>query len=140
MNLITMCIINFYRGVTTMHTVLRLPDVKRSTGLSLAIYLRITRGTFPKPVSLGGRAVGWLEAEVQQWLERRIEASRSAQTWGQLWGRDAILELKTVRGHQHLWQQYDFSMTIRIAKTVFEVQRCRPEYRKLSSRQNRECP
>ena len=60
-----------------MHTVLRLPDVKRSTGLSLAIYLRITRGTFPKPVSLGGRAVGWLEAEVQQWLERRIEASRS---------------------------------------------------------------
>jgi len=28
-------------------------------------------------VSLGGRAVGWLEAEVQQWLQRRIEASRS---------------------------------------------------------------
>ena len=25
----------------------------------------------------GGRAVGWLEAEVQQWLQRRIEASRS---------------------------------------------------------------
>jgi prophage regulatory protein len=36
-----------------------------------------TQGTFPKPVSLGGRAVGWLEAEVQQWLQRRIEASRS---------------------------------------------------------------
>jgi predicted DNA-binding transcriptional regulator AlpA len=35
-----------------------------------------TQGTFPKPVSLGGRAVGWLEAEVQQWLQRRIEASR----------------------------------------------------------------
>jgi hypothetical protein len=31
-------------------------------------------------VSLGGRAVGWLEAEVQQWLERRIEASRSEGT------------------------------------------------------------
>jgi len=28
-------------------------------------------------VSLGGRAVGWLEAEIQQWLQRRIEASRS---------------------------------------------------------------
>ena len=64
-----------------MHTILRLPDVKRSTGLSRStIYLRITRGTFPKPVSLGGRAVGWLEAEVQQWLERRIEASRSEGT------------------------------------------------------------
>ena len=61
-----------------MHTILRLPDVKRSTGLSRStIYLRIGRGTFPKPVSLGGRAVGWLEAEVQQWLQRRIEASRS---------------------------------------------------------------
>jgi prophage regulatory protein len=61
-----------------MHTILRLPAVKRSTGLSRStIYLRIAQGTFPKPVSLGGRAVGWLEAEVQQWLQRRIEASRS---------------------------------------------------------------
>ncbi len=61
-----------------MHTILRLPDVKRSTGLSRStIYLRIAQGTVPKPVSLGGRAVGWLEAEVQQWLQRRIEASRS---------------------------------------------------------------
>jgi prophage regulatory protein len=61
-----------------MHTILRLPDVKRSTGLSRStIYLRIGQGTFPKPVSLGGRAVGWLEAEVQQWLQRRIETSRS---------------------------------------------------------------
>jgi prophage regulatory protein len=61
-----------------LHTILRLPDVKRSTGLSRStIYLRISQGTFPKPVSLGGRAVGWLEAEIQAWLERRIEASRS---------------------------------------------------------------
>jgi prophage regulatory protein len=52
--------------------------VKRSTGLSRStIYLRISQGTFPKPVSLGGRAVGWLEAEVQQRLQRRIDASRS---------------------------------------------------------------
>jgi prophage regulatory protein len=62
-----------------MHTILRLPDVKRSTGLSRSTiyYLRITQGTFPKPVSLGGRAVGWLEAEIQQWLQGQIEASRS---------------------------------------------------------------
>ena len=47
------------------HTILRLPAVKTSTGLSRStIYLRITQGTFPKPVSLGGRAVGWLEAEI----------------------------------------------------------------------------
>ena len=70
---------NFQRGVTTMHNILRLPDVKRSTGLSRStIYLRIAQGTFPKPVSLGGRAVGWLEAEIQEWLQRQIEASRKA--------------------------------------------------------------
>ena len=80
-----------------MHTILRLPDVKRSTGLSRStIYLRITRGTFPKPVSLGGRAVGWLEAEVQQWLERRIEASRSEGTdVGAALGAPRIFEMKT---------------------------------------------
>jgi prophage regulatory protein len=62
-----------------MHTILRLPEVKRSTGLSRStIYLRVAEGKFPKPVSLGGRAVGWLEAEVQDWLQRRIDASRKA--------------------------------------------------------------
>ena len=62
-----------------MHTILRLPEVKRSTGLSRStIYLRIAEGKFPKPVSLGGRAVGWLEVEIQEWQDRRIEASRSS--------------------------------------------------------------
>jgi prophage regulatory protein len=60
-----------------MHNILRLPAVTTSTGLSRStIYLRISQGTFPKPVSLGGRAVGWLEAEIQDWLQQRIEASR----------------------------------------------------------------
>jgi len=59
------------------HTILRLPAVKASTGLSRStIYLRMAEGTFPKPVSLGGRSVGWVELEIQQWLEQRIEASR----------------------------------------------------------------
>lgn len=61
------------------HTILRLPAVKASTGLSRSsIYLRVAEGTFPKPVGLGGRAVGWLEAEIQDWLRQRIEASRRA--------------------------------------------------------------
>jgi len=64
----------------TSHTILRLPEVRRSTGLSRStIYLRIAEGKFPKPVRLGGRAVGWLEAEVQDWLRQRIEASRRAE-------------------------------------------------------------
>jgi prophage regulatory protein len=63
------------------HNILRLPAVKARTGLSRStIYLRISEGGFPVPVSLGGRAVGWLEAEIQEWLEHRIEASRKART------------------------------------------------------------
>ena len=59
------------------HTILRLPNVKASTGLSRStIYLRISQGTFPKPVKLGGRAVGWVQTEVQEWLQQQIEASR----------------------------------------------------------------
>lgn len=58
--------------------ILRLPEVKVRTGLSRStIYLRISEGSFPKPVSLGSRAVGWIEEEIQQWLKQRIESSRT---------------------------------------------------------------
>jgi prophage regulatory protein len=61
------------------HTILRLPAVKTSTGLSRStIYLRVSQGTFPRPVHLGGRAVGWVEEEIQSWLAERIAASRKA--------------------------------------------------------------
>ena len=61
-------------------TILRLPTVKARTGLSRStIYLRVAEGTFPDSVSLGGRAVGWVEEEVNDWLAKRIAASRKAQ-------------------------------------------------------------
>ena len=60
-----------------VNTILRLPAVKIRTGLSRStIYLRISDGLFPKPISLGGRAVGWLEAEINDWLCEQIELSR----------------------------------------------------------------
>lgn len=59
--------------------ILRLPTVKARTGLSRStIYLRITDGAFPKPISLGGRAVGWIESEIECWLEQQVETSRRA--------------------------------------------------------------
>ncbi len=59
------------------YNILRLPAVKARTGLSRStIYLRISEDRFPSPISLGGRAVGWIEAEIQEWLEDRIQASR----------------------------------------------------------------
>ena len=58
--------------------ILRLPAVKARTGLSRStIYLRISEGTFPMPISLGARAVGWLESDVDEWLDQQIKVSRS---------------------------------------------------------------
>jgi len=59
------------------HTILRLPQVKSRTGLSRSsIYLRMANGEFPESISLGGRAVGWLEHDVDEWIVARIEESR----------------------------------------------------------------
>ena len=57
---------------------LRLPEVLERTGLSRStIYVRLEQGGFPRPVSLGARAVGWIESEVDEWIRQRIEESRS---------------------------------------------------------------
>lgn len=67
--------------------ILRLPAVRRRTGLSRSsIYLRISQGRFPKPISLGERSVGWVESEVNDWLTRMIEASRQTQDRGRKTG------------------------------------------------------
>lgn len=62
------------RGAATL---LRMTQVKARTGLSRStIYLRIKAGEFPAQVSLGPRAVGWLEAEIERWIEIQVERSR----------------------------------------------------------------
>lgn len=61
--------------------ILRLPEVQRRTGLSRStIYVRLDQGRFPKPVSLGARAVGWIESEVDEWIRERIAESRGDST------------------------------------------------------------
>jgi len=60
------------------YNILRLPAVKDRTGLSRSsIYLRISNNEFPAPISLGGRAVGWLESEINDWLDEKITESRA---------------------------------------------------------------
>jgi prophage regulatory protein len=62
------------------NTVLRLPAVKARIGLSRSmIYYLVSEGSFPSPISLGPRAVGWLESEVDAWLSRQIQRSRAEQ-------------------------------------------------------------
>lgn len=57
--------------------VLRLPQVIEYTGLSRSsIYLRMSKGDFPASISLGERAIGWLEKDVDLWICDRISASK----------------------------------------------------------------
>ncbi len=54
--------------------IIRLKEVIYSTGLARStIYKYIGEGTFPKPVPLGDRSVGWIDSEVQEWILARIE-------------------------------------------------------------------
>lgn len=57
--------------------ILRLKHVKDRTGLARStIYDRIKAGDFPAQVSLGARAVGWLESDIEAWITRQVEQSR----------------------------------------------------------------
>jgi len=57
--------------------ILRRKQVEARTGLSRStIYAFISEGMFPKPINLGNRAVGWIEAEIDAWLKSCIETSR----------------------------------------------------------------
>ncbi len=59
------------------NVILRLPAVKARTGLSRStIYQHVAGGSFPRPVSLGARAVGWVESDIDGWISRKIEESR----------------------------------------------------------------
>lgn len=56
-----------------MERFLRRPQVETATGLPRSsIYERMSAGTFPKPVRLDGRSVGWVEAEIIKWQQQRI--------------------------------------------------------------------
>ena len=56
---------------------LKLPEVRDRTGKSRsAIYQGVNDGTFPKPIKIGPRAVGWIEAEIEAHNQACIDASR----------------------------------------------------------------
>jgi prophage regulatory protein len=66
--------------IQTALSILRRRQVEKRIGLTRSpLYARIKAGTFPKPVQLGnGRAVGWIEAEIEAWLAEQILKSRTA--------------------------------------------------------------
>jgi len=59
-------------------SLIRLSEVLKRVPYSRStIYLKVARGEFPQPVSLGARAVAWVQADVDAWIDRRIDAGRS---------------------------------------------------------------
>ncbi|MFY3327260.1 helix-turn-helix transcriptional regulator [Vibrio fluvialis] len=56
---------------------IRLKEVMAMTGLSRSyVYQLIGKGYFPQSISLGARAVAWVQSEVQQWIDSRVEQAR----------------------------------------------------------------
>lgn len=65
----------------TEQKILRIADVEIRTGIKRStIYLKIARREFPKQVSLGPRAKGWLAEEIDEWIDGRVLASRGSET------------------------------------------------------------
>lgn len=55
--------------------ILRRPQVENKTGLGRSsIYRLIQLGQFPKPIKLTERSVGWLESEIDNWIQSRQRA------------------------------------------------------------------
>jgi len=52
----------------------RLPKVIELTGMSRSsIYIGINNGTFPKPIKIGHRSIGWPEHYIQEWQNKKWE-------------------------------------------------------------------
>ena len=53
-----------------MSKILRMPDVLDKVGVSrTTIWRQVKAGTFPSPIRLSARSVGWRENEVDEWLD-----------------------------------------------------------------------
>jgi prophage regulatory protein len=60
-----------------MHKILRLPEVMKNTGLARStIYKMIAAKSFPVQISLGVKSVGWLESDIQNWIQDKISQSK----------------------------------------------------------------
>ena len=65
------------KRTTASNRILRMAELKNRIGLSRStIYEFQNSGNFPRSVSLGSRAVGWLESDIEAWMESRINLSK----------------------------------------------------------------
>ncbi len=63
------------RPATPPRRLIRLPNVMARTGLSKTTIWRLARaGIFPKSVNLTNGTVAWVEEEIADWIDAKIEA------------------------------------------------------------------
>lgn len=64
------------KGYTVPVTIIRLSSLQTILGLSRSsIYNQISLGILPKPISIGVRAVGWLDYEITEIIDARINGA-----------------------------------------------------------------
>jgi len=57
--------------------ILRMPHLTEKTGLCRAtIYALIRSGHFPRAIRITANTSGWIEAEIDSWIEARVRESR----------------------------------------------------------------
>jgi|TARA_Y100000031_G_C8215961_1_gene383329 prophage regulatory protein len=55
--------------------IIKINAVKQQTNLSVpSIYRLAKQGDFPKPIKLGVKASGWLQSEIDDWIQSRLNA------------------------------------------------------------------
>lgn len=60
------------KDIKAEYRVLRIKAVCVKTGLGRStIYLKMSQSQFPNPIKIGVRAIGWLESDVDAWIESR---------------------------------------------------------------------
>lgn len=58
----------------TSHRLLRLKQLMDKTGLKRSqIYAYMAQGNFPKSIKIGPSSVAWLESEIEEWINSRID-------------------------------------------------------------------
>lgn len=56
--------------------VFKMAAVSQITGrCRTSIYQGVKNGTFPAPIKLGARSVGWLSTDIDAWINSRVEAT-----------------------------------------------------------------
>ena len=57
--------------------ILRKSEVISRTGLpNSSLYRLMQEGKFPRPISLSTRSVGWVDSDVDDWIQKKIVESK----------------------------------------------------------------